>query len=728
MDPNNEKKENNNQSNDAEFDNPYQDAPEMNEEIKLGDVNKSEPEKKEEKEEKEENKNLNANNEHGGNQFNEEFPQPPQNDSNQGNNNQMNNNQNNFDNNTNNNKNNSEFNPFENNENIDNTFGFPNEGNVNNNNNNNNNNFGFNANNNNNDNNNFPFETNNNNNNNLNPYRANDNNNSGFNPYRANNNNDNFKFNSNNVNNNNNNFGFNNNDNNNNNNYGFNPNNMNNNNNNNYGFNNNMNDNNNNNNFYRSKSVNINYNVNLNNYNNNYNNNNNFNNNFNNNYSINNNNNNNFNNNFNNNNNNNNNNYSCNNPNNSFNNNNYNDNNINNMFPSLQDINFNNGNNQPNNNLNDDDFYIEPEQPIIDVNKKKENKDKAIMENIIKVCDNKFKNAVAQFKNYQIVESKKNLKYIITSLNTLEQNIKNQKQFASYLIPNIQSLKTDVTKKFNEYNYFTYILEQNLLKNVQYQRGFDLSTFAEKFIIKRPYASFDDIFDTTLDPNKPTRNVLLNIFNDAQFSGYKSLFLYGPQGSGKTLYVHALASEVGAVLGQIDNLNVIKINYFVKEFARVITECTTKPIIIFVKNVDTMTRYALSEILFLHDKFNTEGRRVLFICSSPYPGRNLPYQLKFKYVQLINCVSLKNKYKLFKFLFNKFGINFQMNDNDLSNFVQQNFRNYSNRDVFYVVKSMMDIKKKNGENINNLGRTEMEQAMKMRFGTMDPQSMQYYYL
>ena len=46
MDPNNEKKENNNQSNDAEFDNPYQDAPEMNEEIKLGDVNKSEPEKK----------------------------------------------------------------------------------------------------------------------------------------------------------------------------------------------------------------------------------------------------------------------------------------------------------------------------------------------------------------------------------------------------------------------------------------------------------------------------------------------------------------------------------------------------------------------------------------------------------------------------------------------------------------------------------------------------------
>ena len=75
----------------------------------------------------------------------------------------------------------------------------------------------------------------------------------------------------------------------------------------------------------------------------------------------------------------------------------------------------------------------------------------------------------------------------------------------------------------------------------------------------------------------------------------------------------------------------MKINYLVKEFARVITEYTTKPIIIFLKNVDTMARDALNEILFLHDKFNTEQRRVLFICSSQYTLRGLPYQLKFKY-------------------------------------------------------------------------------------------------
>ena len=756
MEPNDEKKENNNQKNDLEFDNPYQDAPEMNEEIKLdninniNDTNKSEPEKKENIE-KEENKNLNLNenNEDEIDKLTKELNELSQI-------NQINNNQNNIENNNSNinsnNKNNSDFNPFENKDNIDiSNFGFPNElkdnsnnnnnnsgfpNEINNNNNNNNNSFGFNNNiNNNND---FPSEPNNNNNS-FNPYRVNDNNsgfgfnqnnannninnnnNSGYNPYRINNNNDSFKFNSNNMNNNNSNYGFNPNNNmnnNNNNNYGFNRNNS-----SNFGFNNNMNDNNNNynNNYYRSNSINNSYNGNQNNYNNNYNNNS-FNNNYNNNnYSMNNNNNNSFNN-YNNNNYNNNNNYSAYNPNNSFNNNNYN-NNINNMFPSVESINTDIDTDFPN--IND---INEQEQIKKETNRKKESKDKAIMSNIIKVCDDKFKNAVAQFKNYQLVESKKNLKHIISSLNTLEQSIKNQKQFALDLIPNITTLKTDVTKKLNEYNYFTYILEQTLLKNIQYSRNFDLPTFAAKFIIKHPYSSFDDIFDTTLDNNKPTRNMLLNIFNDAQFSGYKSLFLYGPKGSGKTLYAHALASEIGGVIGQINDLRIIKINYFVKEFARVITECTTKPIIIFLKNIETMTQYALNEILFLHDKFNTEQRRVLFICSSQYPLRGLPYQLKFKYVQLINGAGQKNKYNLFKFYFSKFGINFKMSDDDLNNFVTQNFRNYSNKDVFFVVKQMMDIKKQKGENIYDLGRDELEQAMKLRPGSLDQQSMQYYYL
>ena len=141
-----------------------------------------------------------------------------------------------------------------------------------------------------------------------------------------------------------------------------------------------------------------------------------------------------------------------------------------------------------------------------------------------------------------------------------------------------------------------------------------------------------------------------------------------------------------------------------------------------------MAREALGEVLFLHDKFNTQERKCLFICSSPYPLRNLPYQLKFKYIQLINSANQSNKYKLFKFLFNQFGINFNMEDNDLSNLVYQNCKNYSNKDVFDVIKLMMDLRKQLGESINNMGRNELEKALNIKQGSLDPQSVQFYYL
>lgn len=55
--------------------------------------------------------------------------------------------------------------------------------------------------------------------------------------------------------------------------------------------------------------------------------------------------------------------------------------------------------------------------------------------------------------------------------------------------------------------------------------------------------------------------------------------------------------------------------YLVKEFARLITENINRPIIILIKDVDNLIKDGLGEILFLHDKFNIEKRKVLFICS-----------------------------------------------------------------------------------------------------------------
>jgi SpoVK/Ycf46/Vps4 family AAA+-type ATPase len=348
------------------------------------------------------------------------------------------------------------------------------------------------------------------------------------------------------------------------------------------------------------------------------------------------------------------------------------------------------------------------------------------VQNILTACDAKFKNAITQFKGFQIRESKNSLTYLINSLTTLERSVKEKNQSAISLLPNITSLKNNITNKLYEYNYFTYILNASLFKNFQYQAKSDLVKFAEKFILSRSFVSFNDIFDTTLDKNKPTRQTLLDIYDRAQRSGYKTLFLYGPNGSGKTLYVHALAAELGAVLGQLDNLQHIKIQYFVKEFARIITEYINRPIIVYIKNVDSLSKNALGEILFLHDKFNTFKKNALFICSSPFPLQNLPQQLKFKYVQLINSANQTNKYNLFRFLTNKFGIKISMSDSDLNNFVYQNFRNYSNQDVFQVIKTAMDLRKQAGGSIFEMGRNDLEKALKMKPGSLDPQCMQYY--
>ena len=41
---------------------------------------------------------------------------------------------------------------------------------------------------------------------------------------------------------------------------------------------------------------------------------------------------------------------------------------------------------------------------------------------------------------------------------------------------------------------------------------------------------------------------------------------------------------------------------------------------------------------------------------------------------------------------------------------------------------MMDLRKQLGESINNMGRNELEKALNIKQGSLDPQSVQFYYL
>ena len=126
------------------------------------------------------------------------------------------------------------------------------------------------------------------------------------------------------------------------------------------------------------------------------------------------------------------------------------------------------------------------------------------------------------------------------------------------------------------------------------------------------------------------------------------------------------------------------------------------------------------------DKYNGSKQNALLIGSSPFPVKNLPPKLQFNYKVLINSANQNNKINLFKFMINKFGIKIPMNDGDLNNFVYQNLRNYSNRDIFNVIKAAMNLQKESGGNIFEIGRNELEKAIKSTPGSLDPQCMQFY--
>ena len=118
----------------------------------------------------------------------------------------------------------------------------------------------------------------------------------------------------------------------------------------------------------------------------------------------------------------------------------------------------------------------------------------------------------------------------------------------------------------------------------------------------------------------------------------------------------------------------------------------------------------------------------ILIVSSTIPPQYLPRQLKFTYILCVNCINQRNKYGLFKFITNKFGINITMNEQDLMNFVYQNFKNYSNNDLFNVIKTCLDLQKQNGGSLEEIDRTILENAKRTVSGSLSPQIVQYYNL
>ena len=108
---------------------------------------------------------------------------------------------------------------------------------------------------------------------------------------------------------------------------------------------------------------------------------------------------------------------------------------------------------------------------------------------------------------------------------------------------------------------------------------------------------------------------------------------------------------------------------------------------------------------------------------------------KFHYVHCIRPVDKNQKLNYIKFILEKVGVKINMNDEDLNNFVFQNLNNYSNGDIFNLIKTAIDMKKmelgneeENKVYEEGLNDNDLKKALETVPGTLTPDVIRNYYL
>ena len=366
-----------------------------------------------------------------------------------------------------------------------------------------------------------------------------------------------------------------------------------------------------------------------------------------------------------------------------------------------------------------------------------QNEEEKIKEIIFK-CQNNYKEGTELFENYRIGEAISKLAKAINILDRLKENIKTKKvKFTNYLIE-IESLRKKIYLAAQQYRMMIYQLIPLKFRAVPYNQNDNLLEFSKRYILTTPFITFDDIYDGTSEENK-IKTALINIYNKSQRANKKNLLICGPRGSGKTLAVHALANNLGAKIAQIEGLELFRIPYFIIHFTKAAFEVEqTKPLIIFVRNFETICQdsKAFNEFRFLFDKVCSSKGNVIIVVSTCVPFKNLPKNIyeMFSYTYCIRPALNEQKSELFKFITEKLNIKINMNNETLKTFVNQSFRDYSNSDLFNVVKTALDIRKENHskENQDNIYNDELEiddlmKSLNIVPGSLTPQILKFYY-
>ena len=404
---------------------------------------------------------------------------------------------------------------------------------------------------------------------------------------------------------------------------------------------------------------------------------------------------------------------------NSFNdNNNVNNNNYNNYQQDNNINNFNNNNLNPyntNNKTNNNTFQKAENYGNEGFNKnnhgftnkfeiKGENssKDFKTIESIIKKCESLYNAAQTNFENFKIKESFATLEKVNSTLISIKLTITTQKKELSPFLPQIEDLENLSTTTLNNYRINIYESISRKFKSInvnQYNKNDPLDEFCSKFILYKPFISFDDIYNSD--------NIVENFGEKlAEANRYKKkcILLFGDRGAGKTLLVHAYAQKMGGSVAQIEGDQCLKIPYFAKEFVKVCFKNVdfNRPMFIFVKNIEYM-QACTNQFDYIYDKVASSfNLNIYFIASTSINIQKLPRPIynKFQFFQEVKTIEIKDKADFMMFLCNKFGIKLNANLNELNEFVNNNLDNFPNKKIYELIKCAINLKMENAKKTN----------------------------
>ena len=357
---------------------------------------------------------------------------------------------------------------------------------------------------------------------------------------------------------------------------------------------------------------------------------------------------------------------------------------------------------------------------------------------ILDTCIALYHQSSQQYENFNIKEAMKSLCKSIKGLDGLKQTILNKKTSFTSLIPKITSLRNKAFSNLQEYRINIYLIIGLKFRPAPYDQVEPLLEFAKRYILTEPFVSFDDVFDPALDENKKLKFVMNDYFKKAQRLGYKNLLLYGPRGSGKTLAVHALAYDLKAKVAQIEGIELFKIPYFSKEFVKAaFSFMQNKPLIVYLKNIEQMFSN-MNNFNFIYDRVSSSTLpNIIFIASTTELMQRLPKDVskKFHYAHCIRPAAKNQKLNYIKFLSQKIGIKINLSEQELNNFAFENLINYSNEDIFNLIKTAIEIKRQqfgnDEENMvykEGLNYNEIMNALQKVKGNLTPNEIKNYYL